>query len=289
MRKQKFFIVAIIAIAGILQLFMFNRVYAQTGNSSAIPVNNPFLGNWDITTDGGQAGWLSVTIKKGVPSTPNPYADPPSGDYYLYSELLWVGSHVNPMAWTYMDGDALVVYRTRGVPSRDENGKTVLIQTAMEKYTFRIDGDNLTGVKEIPNSNQTTVSPVGFTAVRSPDLPPAPDISKARFGEPELLFTNQNMEGWKLANADDKNGWRIEDGILVNEVVRDNGVFTNFGNLMSVKDYGDVNLTFEVKVPEMGNSGVYLRGMYEIQIEDSYNKTLSNVSMGALYNRVRQP
>lgn len=51
-------------------------------------------------------------------------------------------------------------------------------------------------------------------------------------------------------------------------------------------EYEDYNLAMKVNIPENGNSGIYLRGMYEIQIEDSYNDELSNLGMGALYNRI---
>ena len=39
-------------------------------------------------------------------------------------------------------------------------------------------------------------------------------------------------------------------------------------------------------MPAGGNSGIYLRGMYEIQVLDSYNKGLDPHNMGALYSRI---
>jgi hypothetical protein len=50
--------------------------------------------------------------------------------------------------------------------------------------------------------------------------------------------------------------------------------------------FEDFNLKLEVNVPENGNSGVYLRGMYEIQVADSYKKGLDPHFMGAVYSRI---
>src|SRR2546426_3500427 len=41
------------------------------------------------------------------------------------------------------------------------------------------------------------------------------------------------------------------------------------GNLVTDGTYGDFKLHFEFRYPPSGNSGVYLRGRYEAQIEDS--------------------
>jgi hypothetical protein len=39
-------------------------------------------------------------------------------------------------------------------------------------------------------------------------------------------------------------------------------------------------------VPEKNNSGIYLRGIYEIQVFDSFGKALDSHHMGALYSRI---
>ena len=48
----------------------------------------------------------------------------------------------------------------------------------------------------------------------------------------------------------------------------------------------DFNLKLEVNVPARSNSGVYLRGRYEIQVMDSYGRPLDSHNMGALYSRI---
>ncbi|MBK8511344.1 MAG: DUF1080 domain-containing protein [Saprospiraceae bacterium] len=60
----------------------------------------------------------------------------------------------------------------------------------------------------------------------------------------------------------------------------------SYGNLRTEQEFEDFNLKLEVNVPEGSNSGVYLRGMYEIQVFDSYKKPLDSHNMGALYSRL---
>lgn len=44
--------------------------------------------------------------------------------------------------------------------------------------------------------------------------------------------------------------------------------------LATLKEFEDFNLTLEVNVIRNGNSGIYLRGIYEVQVIDSYGKPL---------------
>lgn len=60
-----------------------------------------------------------------------------------------------------------------------------------------------------------------------------------------------------------------------------------YGNLRTEAEFEDFNLTLETNVPPGGNSGVYLRGIYEIQVADSHGKPPGVQSMGALYSRIQ--
>jgi len=52
------------------------------------------------------------------------------------------------------------------------------------------------------------------------------------------------------------------------------------------QEFEDFNLKLEVNVPKGSNSGVYLKGMYEIQVMDSYKQELNRHNMGAVYSRI---
>ncbi|MCX8108572.1 MAG: DUF1080 domain-containing protein, partial [Verrucomicrobiae bacterium] len=126
-----------------------------------------------------------------------------------------------------------------------------------------------------------------FTGRRIPPLPPRPDLAKVRFGEPIVLFNGKDLSGWRLIEAGAENGWRVENGVLVNRPEQEPGKpRKHYGNLRTEREFEDFNLTLEVKVPKGGNSGIYLRGIYEVQVADTYGKPLDSHNMGAIYSRI---
>ena len=60
----------------------------------------------------------------------------------------------------------------------------------------------------------------------------------------------------------------------------------HYGNLRTDREFEDFNLKLEVNVPKNGNSGVYLRGIYEVQVSDTYGRSLDPHNMGGLYSRI---
>jgi hypothetical protein len=117
-------------------------------------------------------------------------------------------------------------------------------------------------------------------------LPAAPDLSSIKYGEPiELL--KDGMDGWRLVEQNAANGWSVEKGVLSNNPVqKDQDKHISYGNLRSKREFEDFNLTLSVNVPKGSNSGVYLRGIYEIQVVDSYGMDVDSHNMGALYSRI---
>jgi hypothetical protein len=79
-------------------------------------------------------------------------------------------------------------------------------------------------------------------------------------------------------------GWRVIQGPNTWSVV--NGVLTNTqkgGNLVTEQRFGDFQLHLEFRYPPNGNSGVYLRGRYEVQIVDSPLTEPATDLIGAIY------
>ncbi|MGX1752842.1 3-keto-disaccharide hydrolase [Sphingobacterium sp. NPDC055346] len=110
-----------------------------------------------------------------------------------------------------------------------------------------------------------------FTGTKAPYLN---RTAEPTWGKPIELFNGKDLTGWKPSN--DKNKWVVKDGILTNE---DAGA-----NLITEKSFEDFKLNLEFKYPEGSNSGVYLRGRYEVQIEDSpKDRHPGNLYFGAIY------
>lgn len=78
------------------------------------------------------------------------------------------------------------------------------------------------------------------------------------WGEPVKLFNGKNVDGW---HTDGKNQWVAEAGILRSP--------HSGSNLISDKTFNDFKLHIEFRYPQGSNSGVYLRGRYEVQIIDT--------------------
>ena len=232
---------------------------------------NHFLGRWALTIPGGGAGWLGVEQKEG----------------YLDAGILWGGGSVVPAANVYVYENVLFVTRVHKVERKDAAGKVARTQTFTETIIARTLGDTMSLTQIRPNSNGKGASINEFSGKRISPLPPKPDLSGAKYAKPIVLFNGKNLEGWKLTNPGQTNGWSAEDGVLVNKPVQQEGKrHISYGNLCTVEEFEDFNLKLQVNVPKGGNSGVYLRGIYEVQVSDSYGNNLDAHNMGGIYSRI---
>ena len=227
---------------------------------------SPFLGRWALDLGGG-AGWLGV--EKGENGS-------------LKSSILWYGGSVVPTAETKLDGDKLLVIRKHGVK---KDGKDV---TNTETLTFTLNGRDLISATSVTvDESGKQIGKKDFKGNRIPPIPQKPDLSKLKFGEPISLVKGNDLSGWKLMNEKAHNGWTMKDGVLSNNVFdKDGKRIHGCANIMTEQKFEDFKLHVEVKVEPGCNSGIYLRGIYEIQMLDSYGKKLDCHNMGALYGRV---
>jgi hypothetical protein len=113
-----------------------------------------------------------------------------------------------------------------------------------------------------------------IAGVRSPKLDRKPP---AAWNAPEPIFNGKDLTGWEPMSAN--NHWTAENGELLNTA--------GGANLKSTRAFDDFKLHFEVNCPNDGNSGIYLRGRYELQIE--YQEVDANDplhSIGSIYSFV---
>jgi hypothetical protein len=238
---------------------------------TALAADNPFLGGWELTIPGGGAGWLGVEDANGQ----------------LKASLLWGGGSVVPLSSAKLEGDRLVLTRKNSSQRKDENGKNVTVVTT-ETITASLDGDALKLTTIKPRQNGQGEDKANFAGRREPPMPPAPDLTQVKFGEPIQLFNGKDLTGWRLTDPHAASGWSAKDGLLVNEVAQDKSKpHKNYGNLRTDRDFEDFNLTLETRLAKGGNSGVYLRGIYEVQVADTYGRPLDPHNMGAVYSRIK--
>lgn len=233
-----------------------------------------FMGRWALTIPGGSAGWLGIEDKGG----------------YLDGSILWGGGSVKPTDSVYIDGEAINVTRLHKVDRKDADGNVVLTHTFTETITATVSGDKMELTRILPRHDGKGIRQERFTGKRIPAMPAKPDLSKAQRGKAIKLLNGGNLDGWKLTdrskNDTRKNGWSVTNGVLINNPVQPKGQHLKYGNLRTVAEFEDFNITLEVNVDKGNNSGVYLRGIYEVQVSDTYGQDLAPHVMGSVYGRI---
>jgi hypothetical protein len=235
------------------------------------PAADKFLGHWALTLPGGGAGWLEIKAENG----------------WLDGSILWGGGSVVPVGSVVIEEDTLTVTRMREVVRRDAAGTIVRRQQFADVITARSEGNTLQLLVVAARNDGAGFDRNEFTGRRIPALPPRPDLAKVKLGEPIPLFNGRDLTGWRLLEPQAANGWVVESGVLGNRPVQIEGQPPKrYGNLRTEREFEDFNIQLEVNIPVKSNSGVYLRGIYEVQVQDSYGKPLDAHNMGAIYSRI---
>ena len=136
-------------------------------------------------------------------------------------------------------------------------------QAAFEGH---LQGEALQGTVDNPDGSQ-----MSWSGRRAPDLARA---SEPEWGQPIELI-RKNFEGLESRHPEMENHWTIEDGVLSTPM--------SCTDLITTQKFDDFKLHVEFKYPEKSNSGLYLRGRYELQIQDDYGKELTNTRIGSIY------
>lgn len=135
------------------------------------------------------------------------------------------------------------------------------------KFEARLVGGRLEG---------TTFDPDGgtlkWTAVRAAKLDRK---SAPRWGEPITLFNGRDLAGWRVRDANKAGSWRVADGVMENT--------PHGSDIVTEQKFTDFKLHVEFKMVEKSNSGVYLRGRYEVQIEDNFGMEPESHRIGGVY------
>ncbi len=233
------------------------------GLPRAIAADNPFVGRWALTIPGGKAGWLGIEEHNGK----------------LAGSILWGGGSVVPVSSVQLDGDTLVVTRVR------YRGKSKAV-AGKEIIKAQLKGDQMELTIQRETADGRIRGKARFTGKRIPPLPPAPDLTKVEFGKPIILFNGKDLTGWEVLDPNVPNGWHVRDGILANDAKQPAHGHIRYANIRTKAVFGDFKLKLEVRVPPGGNSGVYLRGVYEVQVADTYGHPCDSHNMGAIYSRI---
>lgn len=211
---------------------------------------DPVLGVWDLTVQGTDGAYPSWL------------------EVMLRKETELMGRFVGQFgsnrhvaAITFRDGDLMV-----RIPVQYEQNPSDLV------FTGKLTGDRLEGTTADAQGRTIT-----WTGVRAPQMirkaPPA-------WGDPIELVNGRDLTGWKPRTAEHAGCWKVENGALTNT--------PPCVDLVSERTFTDVKVQAEFSIVPKSNSGIYLRGRYEVQINDDYGKTATDsLRMGGVYGFLR--
>lgn len=236
-----------------------------------------FLGQWGFNIKSGGIGWLDIRQEKG----------------YIDADVLYQGGSIVPASSVYLAGDVLYIGRgTRKIiRTRDAAGVETRSMMFPSWLEIKKDGSKITGYLITPRASGVGADSSYFSGAKMPPMPARPDLSKVKYGKPITLFNGKDLTGWKPFNPAMAFGFKVVDGTLMNNPVQTAGQpHLNYTNIRTEREFEDFNLKLEVNVPARSNSGIYLRGLYEVQVEqghiDSRGKDLDSHNIGGLYSRI---
>ncbi len=177
-----------------------------------------------------------------------------SGSRTLVGRFVYAMGSARPISEVKMkDGEF-----SFAIPPQWEDGNTYM------EFEGSMNGDVLKGTMLYTNG-QT----YNWVATRAPQL----EYTKnPKWGKPIKLFNGKDLSGWQAMG---ENQWIAESGVLKSP--------KSGSNLVSDQKFNDFKLHLEFKYPQGSNSGVYLRGRYEVQIMDSKGAEPSDVEYSGVY------
>jgi hypothetical protein len=214
-----------------------------------------FNGRWDITANGPSAphGWWLEVSGAGTDNLKGRFLGSPVG---LLDEIPKL---------SISEGALRFALEARF--GKDRNLEKGLYWARLEdgklKGTFEIEGD--------PSSY------LEWTGVRAPLLPDRDDGSWKR-GDPVVLFDGRDLMGWEAAPPAHLMDWVVKDGALT--------ALPGAPDLIYDKKFSNFIVDAEYRIEPHSNSGIALRGRYEVQIADDADRPASNRATGSILGRL---
>ena len=146
-------------------------------------------------------------------------------------------------------------------PKEEEERKDNMV------FEGKLSGTTLAGTTTGPDG-----TPWQWTGERAPSLKRTSD---PHWGRPIQLFNGRDLSGWKMSDPASTVTWKVENGTLVSP--------GHGPELISDAKFEDFKLHIEFNCAPGSNSGIYLRGRYELQIEDDPEPEGPTMRTGGVY------
>ncbi len=222
----------------------------------AFPAVSDFNGRWDITTTSGaqmRAWWVELT-GVGTPAASGKFVSAFGGD-------------MNKITTIEVQNDGLVF-------TIAPNGGGGKAPGAKRIYRALLAGGKLEGTAETEGQPASLVKWIG---VRAPVITEKDDGSWKE-GKPIQLFNGKDVSGWKALNPAVEMKWSVQDGVMRNAPPTT--------DIISEQKFWNFKVHVDFRIIERSNSGIGLRGRYEIQILEDYGRPVNTHGAAALYSRI---
>jgi hypothetical protein len=206
--------------------------------------SDALLGRWDLV------------VQRGTQTSPSWLEVERSGNSTLVGQFVGSGGSARPIAKIeFKDG----TFRFAIPPQWDSNPNDITFEGTLQ-------GERITGSMTMGDGQKVT-----WSGSRAPSLRRA---GKPAWGQPIRVFDGKSLGGWQPIGRRE-NQWSAVGGILQNA--------KSGANLVTIQKFDDFKLHLEFRVPKGENSGVYLRGRYELQIDDAAGLEPSSHHLGGVY------
>jgi len=218
-------------------------LYCGTENSSETAPAS-FLGRWDLTLK---------TPQREAPS----WLEITQEDGHFKARLVSRWGHARALPKVEISGDHITFVS----PKEEEERKDDMV------FEGKLSGNTLIGTTTGPDGTQWQ-----WRGVRAPDLVRK---SPPKWGKPVSLFNGKDLTGWTPSDPNATATWKVQDGTLVSP--------GHGPELITTAKFNDFKLHVEFNCARGSNSGVYLRGRYELQIEDDPEPEGPTMRTGGIY------
>jgi len=221
--------------------------HSRNGDSSSHPSTESaaaFLGRWDLTLKAPDREYPS-------------WLELREDNGQLKAEMVGRWGNARPLPSVEFSNGHLKFVSSK----EEEDSKGDLV------FEGTLSGNTLSGTLTGPDGKTWQ-----WTGRRAPALK---RTSPTNWGSPIPLFNGKDLTGWREDKPGASPVWKVENGILLRP---DRGP-----ELINSSKFEDFKLHVEFNCGPTSNSGVYLRGRYEVQIETDSATDPPSQRMGGVY------
>jgi hypothetical protein len=228
-------------------------------SSAACSADKDFNGRWNLKASSesrNRAWWLEVT-GAGTEELKGRFVGAPGGGL---DEIPEIAIRNGELVFSFERGFRVV----RGQEPQLKKGV----------WSARLIDDKLQGTFGLAGESAPRLN---FVGTRAPVLTDRDD-GTWREGSPVKLFNGRDLSNWLPMVSGRELGWTVKDGFMTN--------VAGANNLVSKEKFWNFRLHAELRLSSHSNSGIGLRGRYEVQVLEDYGRPPSEKINGSVYSRI---